>query len=230
MKSLVKSIILASLSCGAANAAVTVSFSNASAALTNFNNGAGVGNTNLVWGILVDTAGNGFAGGTGANFYDQGFSLNATTTALTLTANNGLATDDRLFLAPGQMALSTTIDSGGGTVNRILSMASMNMANGVNFGQSYAIIWFDSTTRVTTTQGMKYGIFVPPATVVGIANTTTVDKLPGADGTFDYAPVFAGADSAKSMSFSLGGAAVPEPSAALLGALGALGLLRRRRI
>lgn len=230
MKSLVKSIVLASLSCGAANAAITVSFSNASASLTNFNNGAGVGNTNLVWGILVDTAGNGFAGGLGANFYDEGFSLNATTTALSLTANNGVATDDRLFIAPGQMALATTIDSGGGTVNRILSMAGMNMTNGVNFGQSYAIIWFNSVARVNTTEGLSYGIFAPSATNVGIANTTTANKLPGADGTFDYAPVFAGADAAKSMGFSLGGAVIPEPSTALLGALGALGLLRRRRI
>jgi len=63
---------------------------------------------------------------------------------------------------------------------------------------------------------------------VGLANTTTANKLPGADGSYSYASVFDGPDAAKNMAYTLG-VAVPEASTALLGALGALGLLRRRR-
>ncbi|GAA5128751.1 PEP-CTERM sorting domain-containing protein [Luteolibacter yonseiensis] len=224
MKKILTVATAATLLCSAANGAVSLQFSDTNNVLTNFLNGAGNNTTGMVWGILVDTQGNGFAGGN----YDPGFSLAATTNALTLTVSNGLASDDRLFIASANMVTTTTTaDETPAGMNRILTMGNMNINSPVAFGQSYAIIWFDTTTRPTaTTDGLKYGIFVPPATNVGLANTTTANKLPGADGTFSYAAIFDGPDAPKTMDYVLG---VPEPSALALGAIGALGLLRRRR-
>lgn len=213
-----------------ANAAVTLSFTTAGGgALTNFLDGAGTGTTAMVWGVLVDTGGDGFQGMNANNPYDEGFSLNSVTTGLALTVNNGTATNDRLFIAPGFMSINAAVTDGNAIgTNRLLSMTNMNIASPVAFGQSYAIIWFDSLTRVTTTEGMKYGVFVPSGANVGLANTTTNDKLPGTDGTYAYGNSFSGVDSAKTMQYALG-APIPETSTSLLGAIGALALLRRRR-
>ncbi len=213
-----------------ANAAISLSFTQTGGgSLTNFLNGAGTGTTAMVWGLLVDTGGDGFQGMSALNPYDEGFSLNATTTGLALTTGNGTATNDRLFIAAGFMSVNTAVvDSAPVGVNRLLSITSMNIASPVAFGQNYAVIWFDSTTRVTSTEGMKYGIFVPAGASVGAANTTTNNVLPGTDGTYNYGNTFSGADTAKSMSYALG-TPVPETSTSLLGAIGALALLRRRR-
>jgi len=137
--------------------AVSLQFSNANNALTNFMNGAGTSaNSALVWGVLVDTAGDGFDGGSTLSPYDEGFSLAATSTPLSLTVSNGSATDDRLYIAAGFLSANTTIDSAGGSVNRALTMGNMSYAAGVAAGQSYAIIWFDTTTRPTvTSEGLK---------------------------------------------------------------------------
>jgi|LakMenE01Jun11ns_1017448.scaffolds.fasta_scaffold9819197_1 MYXO-CTERM domain-containing protein len=212
--------------------AVSLQFSNANNALTNFMNGAGTSaNSALVWGVLVDTAGDGFDGGSTLSPYDEGFSLAATSTPLSLTVSNGSATDDRLYIAAGFLSANTTIDSAGGSVNRALTMGNMSYAAGVAAGQSYAIIWFDTTTRPTvTSEGLKYGIYTPPSTnFTSGGYTGAANVLPPDPGTYSTLPaVFAGADTVKTMGYSLG-VAVPETSTSLLGALGALALLRRRR-
>ena len=212
--------------------AVSLQFSNTTNALTNFMNGAGTSaNSALVWGILVDTAGDGFDGGAEQTPYDEGFSLAATTNPLSLTVSNGVATDDRLYIAAGFLSANTTIDSAGGSVNRALTMGNMSYIAGVAAGQRYSIIWFDSTTRPTaTTEGLKYGIYTPPSTnFTSGAYTGAANVLPPDPGSYTTLPaVFAGADDAKTMGFSLG-VAVPETSTSLLGAVGALAVLRRRR-
>jgi hypothetical protein len=210
--------------------AVSLQFSNTSNALTNFMNGSGTSaNSALVWGVLVDTAGDGFDGGSALTPYDEGFSLAAATSPLSLTVSNGSATDDRLYIAAGFLSANTTIDSAGGSVNRALTMGNMSYAAGVAAGQSYAIIWFDSTTRPTaTSEGLKYGIYTPPSTnFTSGAYTGAANVLPPDPGTYSTLPaVFAGTDTVKTMQYALG---VPETSTSLLGALGALALLRRRR-
>jgi len=235
MKSKIKYLLLVSIATLQANATVTMSFnSNALGALSNFLNGAGTGTTAMAWGIVVDTAGNGFAGNSALTPYDGGFNMAATGTGTPITLSvSTVATDDRLFMAPGFMSVNTAITDGNAIgVNKLLSMTSLTLgAAGVAGGQSYAIIWFDSLTRPSSTStGTKYGVYVPPAfNLSATSGLTTADKLPTNDGaTYSYGPAFLGADSAKSMGFTIG-TPIPETSTSLLGAIGALALLRRRR-
>jgi hypothetical protein len=101
-------------------------------------------------------------------------------------------------------------------MNRLLSFTAMNYSAGVAQGKPYAIVWFDKiAVGGTSFEGQGYGVFQTGLT------------LPADPGTYNVSTNFAGADSLKTMDYAL---SVPEPSAALLGALGALGLLRRRRI
>ena len=100
-----------------------------------------------------------------------------------------------------------------------------------NFGTVNKVIWFDVTALSgTSATGTKYGMFEIPSTPITVAAGTTIaGNTLGADpGTYNYSPAWAGADTLKPMSFTLG-EAVPETSTSLLGALGALALLRRRR-
>jgi len=178
MKKRLTLAILASLVC-AANGAITVQFSDNNNALTNFLNGAGTGTTAMVWGLVVDTAGDGFAGSNALTPYDEGFSLAATSNPLNMTVSNGLATDDRLFIAAGFLSVNATVvDDAAVGINRALSMTSMNLTSGVAFGQSFAVIWFDSTTRVATPEGLKYGIFTPPTSNVALCKPATANQCP----------------------------------------------------
>jgi hypothetical protein len=49
------------LAASSASATVTLQFNTATGSLQNFANSAGVGGSAMVWGILIDTAGNGFS-------------------------------------------------------------------------------------------------------------------------------------------------------------------------
>lgn len=231
-------LILGAFACMfvSAQGAVTLTLSNGtSGALSNFATGAGTSSdvsnvTNrMVWGILVDSSGNGFTAGG----YNSGFSLAANNTGIALSDKSSVLTDDVLYIASAVMASSSTaIDAPApGEVaanqNRLLSFTSLNynVGLGVTAGDKIAIIWFDTTTLGgTAPNGMKYGVFQLPHTTDG---TEFVDVLPTDNGgSYVFAPAFAGSDSLKTMAFTAG---VPEPSAALLGAIGVLGLLRRRR-
>ncbi len=235
MKHKLKYLLLASIATLQANATITMSFnSGALGALSNFRNGAGTGTTAMAWGIIVDTAGDGFDGNSGSTPYTGGFNMASTGTGapITLSVSSG-ATDDRLFMAPGFMSVNTTAnDSDAIGVNKLLSMTSMTLGSaGVAGGQFYAIIWFDTLIRqASTADGLKYGVFIPSATDLSVtAGLTTANRLPSNDGaTYSYGPAFLGADTAKTMGFAIN-TPIPETSTSLLGALGALALLRRRR-
>lgn len=207
--------------------AVTLQFSSTTNYLSNFANASGTaiasdGSNRMVWGLIVDTLGNGFGGASAATPYRHGFSLAGNTTGISLTTTtDGLdtvASDDVLFIASAVMASSTAAtppDSSLTNMNRVLSFTSMNYGGGVAQGMSYAIVWFDQLALGgTSLEGQKYGIFA------------TGLLLPADPGTYNVSASFAGADPLKTMDYVL---TVPEPSAALLGALGVLGLLRRRR-
>ena len=130
-----------------------------------------------------------------------------------------------------------TNDGGGlaGTA-RPGSIAGVNYTgNGVAGGQSFAVIWFDvvavasgvgATLNTAATDGLFYGMLTnDDRTAPGGASLL----LPAAQsGSLAAHTAFVGAESARIAGFSLG-VAIPEPSTMLLGALGALGLLRRRR-
>jgi hypothetical protein len=212
-----------------ANAASTIAFSSTTDFATNWGGpvgGSGDGNTaRYVWGIIVDTGRNGFLDGS----YVPGFSLNSASTtnnnagtpvALSVAAG---VTDDFLIMSGFSMNLTTnTTDSAVVGQNRITGLNSFSYALGMDGGDPYKIIWFNLTSANnnnpggTATAGLAYGTFAP-------ASLSTIP----ADGTasISYAPAFDGVDSLKTMAFTV----VPETSTSLLGAIGALALLRRRR-
>ena len=210
-----------------AQAAVTLSFSDGTTNyLTNFANGAGVsvatdGSNRMVWGVIVDGGSDGFNGANSSIFYQSGFSLAANNTGILLSATtNGtdtFATNDVLYIASAVMASSATASDGASAnMNRVMTISGLVYSGNVAAGKAYAIVWFDRTALGGTAgQGLKYGVM--PTGLV----------LPADPGTSSLGPNFAGADPLKTLDFTVG--AIPEPSAALLGAVGALGLLRRRR-
>lgn len=209
----------------------------------------------LIWGVVVDTGGDGFQGNSTENLYDGGFFYRPTQTGGTYTgttSNTGqilstvnaitkavTVSNDVLFLSVAGM-LGTAYSNDGGTnvANssfRPSQIASINFGtNGVAASQAFAVIWFDlvniatgasATLGTTSVDGTYYGM-VTNAMATAAAGTDLL--LPAAQsGSTDVNSSFLGAESARPAGFQLG--AVPEPSAALLGALGALGLLRRRR-
>lgn len=189
-----------------------------SGVLTNLASSTGDVTSTKVWGILVDTSGNGFAGG-----YNGGISLVAG--ASTTLQNSGGATDD-VFIVSSNLMVNTnnaTLDGGtvaAGTLARPTQIASVAFANGISQGDAFRIMWFDATALGgTADNGSKYGVY---------SNAGLVIPADGSNTSFNA--LFVGAETTVVPgNLTLQGAAVPEPSAALLGAIGALGLLRRRR-
>lgn len=227
---LLKYTLIASL-LSVANATITMQMSSTSSYATNFANGAGTGGTTLVWGIVIDTSGNGFAG-SAATPYMQGFNYagNAATPYV-LSTTSGVS-DDVLVMSSTLMNLTTTTtDSGSAGLNRITNITGLTFTSGITAGDTFRIIWFNQTALTgASALGTKYGMFEMPAAPITVAAGTTIaGNTLGADpGTYSYAPAWAGADALKTMDFTLG-QAIPETSTTLLGAFGALALLRRRR-
>jgi hypothetical protein len=218
----------------AATIQVTMSFSSTTSYLSNFANGAGtsvvpplvapaLASNRMVWGLLIDVSGNGFSGAGATSPLRGGFSLAANANGLvTTTTTNGsdsVASDDILVINSSVMAVNTTAtppDSSLTNMNRVLGFGSLNLTDSMQ-GKPMALIWFDTVTiGSTASNGMKYGVFN-----LGL-NTPTVAGNPS------FASNFSGADSLKTMDFTLG-TPIPETSTSLLGAIGALALLRRRR-
>lgn len=224
---------------GFANGASTLTFSNTSIYASNWANGLGTSvdpavanGTRMVWGIVVDAGGDGFDA-TPTNPYANnwtGGTLTGNNSGLQLsTTTNGTdfqLSDDVLYISSAVMGQTSATNTGvdGGTLagtNRVLGFSNMNYnaGLGVATGDAYAIIWFDSLVLGSAaTEGLKYGLY-------NFGDTLPADP-PG--GAFDKTAFFAGPDELKTMTMALN-TAIPEPSAALLGALGVLGLLRRRR-
>lgn len=208
-----------------ANAAVTYQFSSTANFATNFLSGSGANNSLMVWGIVVDTQSNGFAGASAETPYDAGFAYsanggNGVTLSTVNAANVTTASDDVLYISSNLMNLTTSNVIGELVgVNRITNLSSINYAGNVGSGDAFRIVWFDvNALSGNSADGTKYGLYQMPS-----LNTLQADP-----GTYNVSAAFGGADSSKSMGFTLG-TAVPEPSVALLGALGVFGLVRRRR-
>jgi hypothetical protein len=201
----------------ASQAAVTMTFSAVTGltngVLTNLAGSDGSVNLPRVWGILVDTAGNGFKLGE----YLPGASMAASSSSV-LSVTSG-PTDDVLYLPPLLMINSDKPNIDGGTVAtgnlaRPNHFASVGTPNG-SVGQAFYIVWFDATAfGGEVLPGDRYGAFRIPAFTI-----------PGDGYLVSYAPDFVGVEPVRLADMSF----IPETSTALLGALGALGLLRRRR-
>lgn len=212
----------------ASQAAVTLQMSSTTNYATNFLSGVGSNAATMAWGIVVDASGNGFAG-TAANPYASFGNISADSNGAVLSTLSGGVSDDVLYVSSNLMNLTSSATDGSTIgMNRITNLSSIVYSNGVGTGDRYQVIWFDTIAFGTASQGTKYGMFELPATVLAAPWSSAANLLPADPGTYAAAPAFAGADATKSMSFTVG-VAVPEPSAALLGAIGALGLLRRRR-
>ncbi len=201
------------LTASSALATVTLSFGTTSIYASNWANGAGVGGSSLVWGIIVDADNDGFDfNGAG---YNPGVSLASGAQVLTTGAGNQ-ASDDFLYISPALMQLTANTNDGAAIgMNRVTGIANMAMTGNVGTGDNFVIVWFDRTALGGAAQGGdKFGIFGNPAFT-----------LPAESATQPYTSVFGGPEALKPMGFTF----VPEPSSALLGLLGAVGLLRRRR-
>lgn len=223
MKSKIATFVSLAAVMGVASGAVALNFSAdfESGISQNLANVGGVPSNGLSWGVLVDGNGNGIVR-SDVNKYDVLPSgLVAGQYVLSIA---GVPTDDVLIIAT-----TTTVDTSltgglegdgvtGGGIGGIYDL-TVNLINGVTTGDTFFVVWFDglvggtlgdaSFTVPTDTFAVNYG-----APFVG------VDPIRSAG---------SGYQGTSGVSTSAGIAFVPEPSAALLGAIGALGLLRRRR-
>ena len=182
--------------------------------------------------FIVDDGSNGFLGNN---------TLSGTLTSLSdpdLTGLNASTNIGSRF--GGDMVIGRAAITTAGQIPFTLTGFDQTFANapfdGAGAGRNFAIIWLqDNTSATTGAASGDYGI---------IRGSDWV--IPGSDGNYTASATpanFAGAtvfarvtNSAGTLANNAFGTAtpafaiVPEPSAALLGAIGALGLLRRRRI
>jgi len=226
-------------------AAVSFTMSNGTAVLTNLTI-SGNNTQRLVWGILVDSDNNGFAGLTGNGSYIG----NGTLTPLAIMTQTGsqrlsrtpdgtssVLTDDYLYLSNNVMATAGTGDSSSG-LSKTTAITNIVYTGNVTTGDPFAIVWFnlDNISLNATTLsgvpnsmvpllnfGLQYGVltgnFSSPALTMPTDDNTT----------YNYATNFLGADPLRTAAFTLK-TVIPEPSSALLliGA-GSLLVARRRR-
>jgi hypothetical protein len=181
--------------------------------------------------LIVDTTGDGFL--TGGGDAVTGNPVTGTTYG-SLGANLSL---NSLFYGDLVLArLTTAVAFGDTTMAGVFAGAITSTDPVFNYtSKNFAIVWFDTLTTAGT-DTVASGAF-------GIARGADW-TLPAADsGSFTFGTgvtnldqltlgATATAPSGQGVAFATNGASlsvIPEPSAALLGALGALGLLRRRR-
>jgi MYXO-CTERM domain-containing protein len=185
----------------------------------NFANSLGAVSNGLIWGVLIDAGGNGLS----VTPYDAIAGGPALGSNYVLSSAT-VATDDILYIAT-QTTSSTagsiegdSVTTGGNGGIYDLNNISL-VSNGVNAGDKFYVVWFDGSLGGTLTD----------ATFV----------LPADGSVLNYGVPFVGVDPTRNAGLAYVGTSgvstgagisfVPEPSAALLGAVGALGLLRRRR-
>lgn len=166
-----------------------------------FRDNTGASADGLVWGILVDKGDAGFSD----------LSLAGTSTPLTTGAFGG----DILVLAANP---TLTFAGAQGTA----SAMTFNVGeNGVEGGETFALVWFDA--------GASVGDTLQDGALYGTAGTFTVPAL-AANGSTLSTETFSPIRGLDLGAPALSVGAIPEPSAILLGGLALLGgIVRRRR-
>lgn len=232
MKSKIATIASLAMAMGTSFGAVSLNFSAdfESGISQNLANIAGTQKNGLTWGVLVDGSGNGIINWNEVTQVGTKYiapTLVSGVFSYVLSTASGL-TDDVLTFASSltvDTSITGTTEGDNVTTGGPGGIYDINVAltNGVGTGDLFYVVWFDnvktgvggvladaSFTIPTDTFAVNYGlpfVGVDPLRKAGSGYS-------GTSGTAN----------------SAGGIAlVPEPSAALLGALGALGLLRRRR-
>lgn len=204
-----------SLTQGVSLATVTLQISQIGVArATGFANNAGTPTDGMRWGIVVDTSGNGFNGGS----YDV-FDYN--TSGFLAVAS--VATDD-YYVAHPTSALTQTLSATGGDPGGPGGITSINPvpfggATNISTGDPFSIIWFETAPASGTYYGM-----------LGNQSVTPQFDIPNDTDVYSVAGFFAGgtADPAKPANLQFG-TPIPEPSRLMLLGLGALGIFGRRR-
>ena len=211
----------------ASNAAVSISGTGLS----------GIGATNAPAGSLIlfiiDSGQDGFLGGlgNGAAIGDLVATADPGLLAQSLALNSTFGGDTII----GRMTVSSAGSLVGGLGIATTNPTSFENSTTDTQGKNWALVWFPTLTAASTTAeaGTKYGIVsgsdwtLPTTNANSLTyNTTTTDIVNPLRVT-----VTAGVATNDRFTTSTGPVftIIPETSTALLGALGALGLLRRRR-
>ncbi|MEM1084261.1 MAG: PEP-CTERM sorting domain-containing protein [Verrucomicrobiota bacterium] len=202
------------LAASASAATVTLQMSQGVTNAVNFADQGGTPQAGLTWGIIVDSGNNGvdFANLLGAT-------LSTTTDGIQLGGS-----DDYLFISGNLSGTLPNIPAFGAEANatgQLSNIAGITTeepgTNPVAVGQPFLLVWFGTGVNQDSSLagGESYG-------VVSDASF----QIPAGGATVSYAAVFAANPDPVRPADQL---VVPEPSVALLGGLGLLGLLRRRR-
>ena len=156
---------------------------------SNLANASGVVTNGMRWGIIIDTAGNGFANAA-ANYdaYAPGVG-----TAGFLSVG-GTVTDD--YFIPGTLTqdgsgfLEGDFTTPGGSGAILDDLGNISLTNGVAAGQHFALVWFSNNTSAN---GSRYGFLTDASFVV-----------PGEGATVDFSSLFVGVDPVRAASKTIG--------------------------
>jgi len=211
-------VILGSLlvSTGFVSAATcVVQFSSGTSTIaTGFADASGSAAAGLTWGIIVSNGDSTFSP------IPANFVLSTTTTA---TSGTRIGTSNDYYFGSAVLTANQTTGAEAGALGKIGSLGNITKGASATTGSSFALVWFDRSLNTASTPGLGT---VAAGTSYGLL--TDANFVVPADG----ATVFVGT------TFSAPGDAIksantvtviPEASTAFLGAIGALGLLRRRR-
>lgn len=164
----------------------------------------------VILGNGAGAATNGMSWGILVDTNANGFADFSTVTTTGSAYSNGFlgGSDDFLIL-------SSNLTAAFGGSNGSATQLQFNLGGDVTGDENYGIFWFSSVAAgATIPLGSSYGLITNPALVVPTSNSAVINTTAIRSATVNSATQIFG---------------IPEPSSALLGALGALGLLRRRR-
>jgi hypothetical protein len=210
------SLLALLLMAGASHAAISIS----GTAVTNARDATGTTNVNGGTALLiVDTTGNGFLG-------MGNLAVNTTLTEANDPHLAAAAAGQTIGSTFGGDLVLNTITMGNGSISGLLT----NISVAEYVGLSFAVVWLQGDGHYGIVRGTDWTF---PAADSGSFTMSSTD----ANGAASYYQVNVQTPAANAPAFrtTAGGNSaaafliVPEPSVALLGALGVLGLVRRRR-
>lgn len=189
---------------------------------SNLANKGGVVTNGMYWGLFVDGGNDGIVD-TGYSPITPSFSsaVNLVNASTTLTSNDWLyfAQDFTSDSSQGGALTESDFVTAGG--NGGVSSIVLTLVNPAVAGKAFSLFWLDPSGSVAGLLSDPSFILPPDGQDVAFdAPFLGVDPI--RDAGFAYTGT-SGASTGSGLTF------VPEPSAALLGAIGVLGLLRRRR-